>query len=196
MAIMIHATLPPELTKAAAELYWQAFGGKLGMVMGPDKKALRYLCRILRNDHAVAAIGPTGELLGVAGFKTPQGSFAGGEWSDMVAIYGWFGTLWRSPLLALLAREVDNERFLLDGVCVAKDARGQGIGSALLEVICTEARGRGYGQVRLDVIDTNWRAKALYERLGFKVLKIDRLGLLRHIFGFASSSTMVKDLAP
>ena len=60
----------------------------------------------------------------------------------------------------------------------------------------TEAQARGYGQVRLDVIDTNWRAKALYERLGFKVLKTDQLGLLRYIFGFASSSTMVKDLAP
>lgn len=196
MAVTLHMTLPPNLTEAAAALYWQAFGGKLGLVMGPDAKALRYLIRILRADHAIAAIGPSGELLGVAGFKTPLGSFAGGEWADMVAIYGWIGALWRTPLLGLLAREVDNERFLLDGVCVTKDARGQGIGSALLDAICTEAQARGYGQVRLDVIDTNWRAKALYERLGFKVLKTDQLGLLRYIFGFASSSTMVKDLAP
>ena len=194
MAITLHSSLPPHLTDAAAALYWQAFGGKLGVVMGPDAKAQCYLTRVLRSDHAIAAIGPTGDLLGIAGFKTPQGSFAGGEWADMVAIYGWIGALWRTPLLGLLAREVDNERFLLDGVCVAKYARGQGIGSALLGEICAEAVTRGYTQVRLDVIDTNWRAKALYERLGFKVMKTDRLGLLRYVFGFNASSTMVKDV--
>ncbi len=196
MTITLHSTLPPSLTDAAAGLYWQAFGGKLGLVMGPDAKAHRYLARVLRSDHAIAAIGPTGELLGIAGFKTPLGSFANGEWADMVAVYGWFGALWRTPLLGLLAREVDNERFLLDGVCVAKTARGQGIGTALLASICAEALARGYGQVRLDVIDSNWRAKALYERLGFKVLKTDHLGVLRYIFGFDASSTMVKDLTP
>jgi RimJ/RimL family protein N-acetyltransferase len=48
--------------------------------------------------------------------------------------------------------------------------------------------------VRLDVIDTNRRARALYERLGFAVEKTDDIGLLRFVFGFRRSHTMVKPL--
>ncbi|EKD59506.1 MAG: MobC protein [uncultured bacterium] len=48
--------------------------------------------------------------------------------------------------------------------------------------------------MRLDVIDSNWRAKALYLRLGYAVEKTDDIGLLRFAFGFRSATTMVKPL--
>lgn len=186
--------LPDALRSDAARLYWQAFGGKLGRVMGPDARAHRYLERVIRGDHALVALDARGQLLGLAGFKTPQGSFAGGGWGDMRAIYGVFGMIWRGALLSLLSREVDNDRFLLDGLCVDSAARGQGLGAALLAAIEEEARVRGYGYVRLDVIDSNWRARALYERLGFLAVKTDKLGLLRYVFGFDAAVTMVKPL--
>ena len=110
-------------------------------------------------------------------------------------MYGRSGALWRSTLLRLLGRDVDNARFLMDGVCVARDARGRGIGSRLVEAICTEARHRGYAEVRLDVVDSNWRAKALYERLGFVVAGEERIGALRHIFGFHSATMMIRRIA-
>ena len=56
----------------------------------------------------------------------------------------------------------------MDGICVDETARGQGIGSLLLDAITDEARSQGLRFVRLDVIDANPRAKALYERKGFK----------------------------
>lgn len=186
--------LPEHLLPEAAALYWQAFGGKLGRVMGPDARALRFLCRVIQRDHVITALDREGRLLGLAGFKTPQGSFAAGSWADMWAVYGLSGLLWRAPVMALLSREIDNDRFLLDGICVAKAARGQGIGTALMTAIEAEARSRGYGYVRLDVIDTNWRAKALYERLGFMVVKTERLGMLAPIFGFSAAVTMVKPI--
>ncbi len=194
--VQIVAGLPAPLLDEAAALYWQAFGGKLGRVMGPDDRALRFLRRVIRRDHALVALDETGALLGLAGFKTPQGSFAGGDLSDMRAVYGLSGLLWRAPLLALLSREIDNDRFLLDGLCVTARARGLGIGTALLSAIEEEARARGYAHVRLDVIDTNWRARALYARLGYLAVKTERLGLLRHVFGFAAAVTMVKPLSP
>ena len=171
-------------------IYWQAFGGKLGRVMGPDARAHAFLARVMRADHALVARDETGALLGLAGFKTPQGSFAGGSWTDMRAVYGLAGLAWRLPLLALLSREVDNDRFLLDGICVAPAARGLGVGSALMAAIEDEARARGYAYVRLDVIDTNWRARALYERLGYMGIKTAPLGPLRHVFGFDAESTL------
>ena len=190
--ITVSLGLPPSLRDQAAVIYWQAFGGKLGRVMGPDARAHAFLARVMRADHVLVARDETGALLGLAGFKTPQGSFAGGSWTDMRAVYGLAGLAWRLPLLALLSREVDNDRFLLDGICVAPAARGLGVGSALMAAIEDEARARGYAYVRLDVIDTNWRAHALYERLGYMGIKTAPLGPLRHVFGFDAAVTMVK----
>ncbi len=194
MTITLHHGIPPALLADAAALYWQAFGGKLGQVMGPQPLALRYLARAIQCDHAIVALNASGALLGLAGFKTPAGSFAGGTTADMRAVYGTAGMAWRMPLLWGLGREVDNDRFLLDGICVTPTARGIGIGSALMAAICDEGRARGYAHVRLDVIDTNRRARALYERLGFAVEKTDDIGLLRFVFGFRRSHTMVKPL--
>ena len=38
--------LPDRLRADAARLYWQAFGSKLGAVMGPEPRALRFLMRV------------------------------------------------------------------------------------------------------------------------------------------------------
>ena len=97
-------------------------------------------------------------------------------------------------VLGLLSDGVDNDRFLLDGLCVEATARSRGLGAALLEAICAEAKSRGYTAVRLDVIDTNWRAIALYKRAGFQVTGRQNIGLLRHFFGFTTALTMVRAL--
>ncbi|MGB8814743.1 MAG: GNAT family N-acetyltransferase [Paracoccaceae bacterium] len=186
--------LPANLRADAAAIYWQAFGGKLGTVMGPDAMALRYLGRVINPSHALCAIDDRGALLGLIGFKTPQGAFADGDFRDLRAVYGIAGALWRAAVLRMLQQEVDNERFLIDGICVTRTARGCGVGSALIDAICTEARALGYGAIRLDVIDTNWRAKQLYERLGFLTTRTDQIGPLRHIFGFSAATVMVKPL--
>jgi ribosomal protein S18 acetylase RimI-like enzyme len=190
MGMIVQLGLPEGLRGQAAALYWQAFGAKLGRVMGPDARALRYLERVIRTDHVIVAL-EGGQLLGLVGFKTPQAAFAGGGLGDMWAIYG-PGALWRAGLLQLLARDVDNARFLMDGLCVDAAARGRGVGTALLDAIADEARVRGYGAVRLDVIDSNARARALYERQGFVAVRTAGLGVLRHVFGFASATTMVR----
>jgi ribosomal protein S18 acetylase RimI-like enzyme len=192
MTVRLIRGLPREHRAAAAALYWQAFGGKLGPVMGPPPKALEFLSRVIRADHAIVAIEDGNRLVGLAGFKTPDGAFAGGSFADLRAVYGLPGAIWRATLLRLLSRDVDNARFLMDGICVAREARGRGVGSRLIEAICDEARARGYAEVRLDVIDTNWRARELYERQGFAAVGIERLGPLQLVFGFASATTMVR----
>jgi ribosomal protein S18 acetylase RimI-like enzyme len=134
--------------------------------------------------------------LGVAGFKTSKGAFVDGGFRDLSRHYGLFGACWRSLLFSALERETENERFLMDGICVAQGARGKGVGTALLDAICAEAASRGYAQVRLDVIDSNPRAKALYLRTGFRTLKTSSIGPLRFVFGFGSATSMVRDVTP
>lgn len=186
--------LPANLRAEAARLYWHAFGSKLGLVMGPEARALDYLHLVIRADHAIVAVSDSGRLLGLAGFKTPQGSFAAGSPAEMRASYGTMGGTWRARLLGFLTDEIDNENFLLDGLCVVPDLRGQGIGSDLMSAIGEEARLRGYPSVRLDVIESNLGAQALYRRLGFVETRRADIGLLRYIFGFRSAVTMVRQL--
>lgn len=70
--------IPAHLIPQAAALYWQAFGSKLGRVMGPEARAHQFLERVIRPDHAVVMLDQ-GQLVGLAGFKSPKGSFAGGR---------------------------------------------------------------------------------------------------------------------
>jgi len=193
--MQIQHGIRPEHKTRAALLYWQAFGAKLGHVMGPEAKGLAYVQRVLDSDHAISAYDASGALLGVAGFKTAKGALVGGTFRDLVAIYGPFSATWRAMLLTLIERDTENERFLMDGIFVAASARGQGVGTALLDAVVAEGGKRGYTSVRLDVIDSNPRARALYERHGFKPVKTQQMGVLRHIFNFTSATTMVRPTA-
>jgi ribosomal protein S18 acetylase RimI-like enzyme len=194
MGVTIFRGLHPQLRPQAARLYWEAFGGKLGRVLGPDDRALRFFERVIRGELCFSAVGDRGELIGIAGYKTPAGSFAGGTWGDLTEVYGRVGGRLRGGVLWSLGREVDNDRFLIDGICVAKAHRGKGVGSQLLAALYREAAERGYGAVRLDVVQDNFRARALYERQGFQAVRTEELGVLRFLFGFASSTTMVRPL--
>ncbi|SFR97555.1 GNAT family N-acetyltransferase [Yoonia litorea] len=188
--------IPDKDREAAARLYWDAFGEKLGFALGPKHLALQFVTAVMRQDHGVCAHDDDGRLIGVAGFKTSKGALVGGAFHDLKQIYGWASAAFRTSLLAALENDIENERFLMDGLFVAEDARGQGVGTALLNAITQEAKRRGYHQVRLDVVDTNTRAKSLYLRQGFRDVKTQRIGLLRFIFGFKSTTAMVRDIYP
>jgi len=184
--------LPESQRLAAARLYWQAFGGKLGHVLGPEERALRFLTRVMRLDNCIAAMDDEGRLCGIAGYRTAMGSFAGGDAADLRAIYGRAGAAWRLRVLRFSSDDSDD--FLLDGISVDRTARSQGIGTDMIITLCGLARSQGHLAVSLDVIGSNFRAIALYRRLGFVEHHRKSIGLLRHIFGFSQVVSMVKRL--
>lgn len=196
----LHLGLPDALRPAAAELYWQAFGGKLGLVLGPWPLARRFLLRVMRPDQVIIALGPDGRLLGIAGFRTAEGGFAAGVPGDLRAVYGLAGAFWRSHLLSWLAGSESSlgsrpgAGFLIDGLCVAPQARGQGLGTALIEALCAEAALRGHRSLRLEVVEQNHRAVVLYQRLGFQIISRQTIGPLRPVFRYGASLTMERDL--
>jgi len=55
---------------------------------------------------------------------------------------------------------------LLDSFHVLPEARGRGVGSALLELLAREAAARGAVALTVKVVEENVRTRALYERLG------------------------------
>ena len=102
---------------------------------------------------------------------------------------------WREALLRQLGEDrVEPGQFLIDGLCVAADSRGQGIGTALVLALCEAGQAMGYGAARIDVVDSNPGAQALYARLGFAVTRSHAIGPLRHVFGFRRALTMLRPL--
>ena len=184
--------LPESQRKAAAHLYWQAFGGKLGAVLGPEPRAMRFLTRVMRLDHCIAVLDAEGRLCAIAGYRTATGSFAGGDAADLRAIYGRAGAAWRLRLLRYMADDADD--FLLDGISVDRALRSQGLGTDMITALCTLGRQQGHRTTSLDVIGSNFRAIALYRRLGFIEHRRKSIGFLRHIFGFDQVVSMVKRL--
>lgn len=187
---------PEGLRGEAAALYFSAFADKLAPVLGRDDRALAFLSCILNPEFCLSALSPDDRrLLGFVGFKTAEGALTGGGMADLARHYGRLGGLWRGLLLSLLERQLEPKIFLLDGIAVAPEARGMGIGTALLDAVEEEAERHGCRTIRLDVIDTNPRARALYERRGYEPVSVERLGPLRHLFGFASATRMQKAVA-
>ena len=185
MTVQITHGLPAHYNAAAAQLYWQTFGGKLGRVMGPKRSALTYLHRVMRPDQCIVAL--QGDVLaGIVGYHTAQGSFAGGDSQDMRAVYGWAGSWWRMAMLLRLGQNAADGALLIDGFCVHAAARGQGIGTALLAHAIAHAQDQGFVAVHLDVASSNLRARQFYARHGFVQLGAQPTGALRIVFGFAA----------
>lgn len=179
---------------AAADLYWHAFGGKLGAVMGPKPRALAYLRRVMRLDLCIAVLDGD-QLLGIVGLQSPSGSFAGGSGADFRAVYGRArGSLRLPALIWVGGKAAAAGTLMIDGFSVVTAARGQGIGSALLQEVLSHARARGFHSVQLDVIDANWRAKAFYANHGFTVQNQRSIWPLGPLFGFRHVLRMARRL--
>ncbi|SDI87396.1 GNAT family N-acetyltransferase [Aliiruegeria lutimaris] len=186
----IETGFPEDQRDRVAYLFWEAFSGKLGRVLAPERKALAFIEHALDPSHALSALSEQGELLGIAGFKTYRGGLLTAGFQDMARVYGLLGAAWRGSLLDMLERPISEKQMLLDGLFVAAEARGQGVGSSLIDAVVAQARWNDMAEIRLDVIDANIRARALYERYGFSPTERIELGWLSRIFGFHHATTM------
>ncbi|MBZ4021210.1 hypothetical protein CKO11_01865 [Rhodobacter sp. TJ_12] len=194
MKVTLRHGLERDQRAQAAQLYWDAFGGKLGRVIGPTPKALCYIERVIDPHHVIAATDETGRVLGVIGFRTRQGAFVAGTKSDLVAVYGLFGAFWRMLALAVLGQDLPLGGVSIDGLAVAAGARGLGLGGMLVTTLCQEVQAQGFSRVRLEVVGENLRARALYDRLGFKVIGRADRWLTAAIFGYRTVVAMERQL--
>ncbi|WP_208354265.1 GNAT family N-acetyltransferase [Pseudaestuariivita rosea] len=182
--------LQADQTEDAIRFFWQAFSEKLRVPMGPSSKAHEFLRRAINPDHAICAVDQNSQLLGIAGFKSDDGAFIDGTLQDVISLYGPLSGLWRGFLLDFLRRDCEQNVFLMDGIFVDDQKRGQGVGRQLLNAIADLARETGCDVVRLDVIDTNTAARRLYERFGFIAVEDYSTGILRHVFGYSGATRM------
>ena len=105
-------------------------------------------------------------------------------------LLGWFGAMWAVWGNRLADHRPEADEVYVDGIAVSADARGLGIGTRLLDETTAIARANGKAFVRLDVIDTTPRAQALYERVGYKVTKVQSFRFKERWVGFGGMISM------
>ncbi|GGQ60805.1 molybdopterin-guanine dinucleotide biosynthesis protein MobC [Couchioplanes caeruleus subsp. azureus] len=191
--ITVRRDVPAGAERRVAELYWAAFGRKLGPALHPPETGRRFLAAHLHHDRAVVALAGD-RVVGVAGYQLGGRGLTGGGAADVLRAYGIVRGLPRLALLALLDRTPAPGQLVMDGIAVDADHRGRGIGSALLAEIARVAAGSGCDRIRLDVVDVNPRARALYERHGFTAVRTEQTPYLRRLMGFGAVTTMQRTL--
>lgn len=180
---------------AATRLFAEALFQKLRPFFGEVDRAVAFLAPHLCRERAVTAL-VDGRIAGIAGYRLEGRELFNPGWSDLHRHFGLFGASWRAAGLTLLEKGKEAGVLSMDGIAVSPEARGRGIGTALLDAICGIARQAGRHSVRLDVIDSNPRARALYERSGFIAGETRQLGLFQLLFGFSAVTEMHRAIDP
>jgi ribosomal protein S18 acetylase RimI-like enzyme len=185
--------LPEATREAAALLFLEAFAPKVRATLGAGARARRLVGETLRLHRAVGAFDG-GRLIGLAGWQDAQGGFLDVDYGALARVYGAFGGLWRAAALSVFDRPEEAGVLTLNGVAVAAGWRGRGVGRLMLAEIDAVARARGAARVRLDVVAGNDRARALYERCGYRAVAESRAPWLRPLTGFGATTRMEKAL--
>lgn len=101
--------------------------------------------------------------------------------------------LWKSLPLAVI-REVETDEYFINTVAVLPGFQGQGIGTHLLLYAEEKAKEQDLLKCSLSVAIDNDRARALYESLGYQVVKTTRLSRMERQIGYKGIQRMVKVL--
>jgi ribosomal protein S18 acetylase RimI-like enzyme len=191
--IAIRDHLPRENLREGAALYYTGLQAKLAPVFGPPETALAVLPQSLRRSRCLTAF-ENSELIGILGIHDARGSFLEPSHQAMVRHYGAVMGMTRMMLLMLLDHKPPPGDLYLDGLAVAEQQRGQGIGTALIAAFEKRARDNGFKTVSLEVIATNPRARSLYERLGYRCVATHTMGPFSRLFGFRTTRRLTKAL--
>jgi ribosomal protein S18 acetylase RimI-like enzyme len=187
--------LPDDFKVSAIRLYFNALKEKLEPILGSDGRAQEALASNIATDKCLVAICNE-KLVGVMGIQTNKRGFVNPKLITMVRIYGSYGGILRMGGLAILHHTIGTDELYVDGVAVASEMRGKGIGSHLFDLLEQAVLKKRIKTISLEVIDTNPRAKAFYERLGFVAVKTQTLWPLNLFvrFPFRSATLMVKTM--
>jgi ribosomal protein S18 acetylase RimI-like enzyme len=189
-SIVIQRGFAEEQRAQAARLFDAAFEAKLSLAFPQKHVRLAVLRESFNPEFCLVAMrGP--RLVGIAGFKTPEGSFTGGiTFKTLRVRLGVLDALRAIVVLSIFERSLTSGELLLDGISVSPRLRSQGVGSMLLRHVVAFGQTQGHTSVRLDVVDTNPAARRLYERLGFVPKRTVRFGYLRWLLGFSAATTL------
>lgn len=167
----------------AVDLFLNALGDKFYPILG-KRKARQLLELSIYHENCFFAESDS-ELLGILAFQVNEMNFINPSFKKIISVYGILGGVLKAIALSMLGYKSKDNEIYIEAIVVSKFARGQGIGTKLLDAIFQFAREKEYKTVSLQVIDTNSKAKELYERLGFRVVKRIKTWPINKIIGWS-----------
>jgi ribosomal protein S18 acetylase RimI-like enzyme len=177
----IEAGVPAGLEYEAAELLREAFAEKVSHELRPrdDAQAVRVIRESMDPARALVALDDRG-VAGLAALGRAGAPFMRLRFAVLAREFGYAGALWRKAysLMETLAEPRARHVARLEALAVRADLRGRGVGSAMIRAVIEHAAGEGMRELALEVVDTNGRARSLYQRHGFVVVRTIRSGVL------------------
>jgi ribosomal protein S18 acetylase RimI-like enzyme len=170
--IEIKLGIPEELCQQAAIVCYEGFRSQIGWLFGSQEKAITLLEHSFNLELGVTA-QMQGQLVGIVGLKYANRPFFQFERSRCIQELG----LLRGLLAFLIFNNLSVHQILPDEMyiavlVVAPSMRGKGIGNLLMQAAFEIAQQNQCSAVVLDVANTNSDARRLYERLGFKLMRV------------------------
>ena len=184
MPIQLQWGLPNYLRLAAASLIYDTFVKKYQYTLGPRKKGIQFLANSFRAEYGLVAFSD-GEFVGIAGAKNNEGELIDVRFSRWIRTYNIRAI--RSFVIGFpfWFEKKAPGTLTVSNISVKDTFRGQGIGSLILQEFMRYGTAQGYRVLTLEVINSNVRAKALYQRLGFRITNYSSILFpWRHLLGF------------
>jgi ribosomal protein S18 acetylase RimI-like enzyme len=182
--MIINKGLPENYKNSVANLFLSALGEKFIPILGENNKA-KQLLELSINQANCFSIENESELLGFLAFQINKTTFLNPPLTTIISLYGVFGGILKAIGLSILRHKTESNEIYIEAVAVNELARGKGIGTKLFDAIFQLANEKGYNNITLDVIDINPRAKELYERMGFEVVKQSKVWPLNKLIGWS-----------
>jgi ribosomal protein S18 acetylase RimI-like enzyme len=189
-----HGQIREEHRGDLARIVYEAFEAKISAMGMRQDAALGIIAGAIQADAGFLAYRE-GCLVGVAGVVTRDSRFLRFRFRDLWRYLGPFKAVAYYPLLGV-EDHVARGECKISPLAISPEARGQGIGTALMGRVEAFARQRGYAFLSLEVVDTNVGAQRLYRRMGFEVISEMPLGGLAHRAGFNGALYMRKWVDP
>lgn len=173
----------------AIEILYCAFEQKIRALIKSKEKALAIYNESLKNDQVFYAF-LNGNVAGLIGLQYENKNFLEFKYKDLRKYFNPLHSFFIYKIYRLTSPKIKEDVLRIDSIAVDKSYRGMGIGTQLINKVFEFAKKRGFKEVILEVVDTNPRAKALYEKIGFKEKKIIRYYFLTRSAGFSSEYLM------
>ena len=173
----------------AIEILYYAFEQKIRALIKSKEKALAIYNKSLKNDQVFYAL-LDGNVVGLIGLQYKNRTFLEFKYRDLRKYFNPLQSYFIYKIYKLTSPKIKDDVLRIDSIAVDKSFRNLGIGTQLINKVFEFAKNKGIKKVILEVINTNPKAKALYERIGFKEKKIVRYYFLTRSAGFSSEYIM------
>lgn len=182
-----------------AKIYYRAFVKKfsaLWLFVNKEDQAIPILYESINYKNGLYAVLDS-KVIGFVGLETGKRFFTQLRFSVLLNSMNIFSASWRYlayRFYRLFHGKTKEDAVHIDPIVVSEEARGLGVGTRLLEATAEYARMLKKSKVVLEVVDTNPRAKKLYEKMGFKVVRVDNTSILTNTAGFKKLYHMEKTI--